>query len=249
MPRRHRRTAKNAIYEFYGDNARPSLDPAENERRRLANAERREHVRKMLAESTTEWTRCIIPGCNFQTTKRLPINVIGESLPFPICTIHAVMAWEMVERNDKDAAIRQARDAMQKRRDEIRLEFRVADQESRTQWKAALKTGTVDGDIYFVRTSGLVKVGWTTDLHRRLRTYGPEAVVLVHYPGTRQDETTLHRQLTPARVKGREWYEDGDIIAGFVAAAVEKYGPPVIKVRWTEHNKGPTPRSWTRHAS
>jgi hypothetical protein len=52
------------------------------------------------------------------------------------------------------------------------------------------------------------------------------ARVLALYPGSRDDETNLHRQLRPARALGREWYEDGDILADFVAVALEQHGPP-----------------------
>ena len=47
------------------------------------------------------------------------------------------------------------------------------------------------------------------------------------------DETYLHRQLKPARARGREWYDDGPILADFVAKAIEQHGEPEAKDYWS----------------
>lgn len=61
------------------------------------------------------------------------------------------------------------------------------------------------GTIYVVRVQNLIKVGWTSNLPRRLIDLHADAV-LHHYAGTRQDEADLHRHLKPHLAKGREWY-------------------------------------------
>lgn len=91
------------------------------------------------------------------------------------------------------------------------------------------------GHIYFIRLNDLIKVGWTGDLWNRVKAYGASAQLLVAYPGTRDDETYLHRQLRPALAKGREWYEDGAVLAHFIDEALAKYGqPPSFDAMWTQ---------------
>ena len=74
-----------------------------------------------------------------------------------------------------------------------------------------------------------------THAHQRLKSYGASVELLALYPASRDDETNLHRQLTPARARGREWYEDGPIIQLFIDKALEQFGmPPSFDGLWTE---------------
>ena len=70
----------------------------------------------------------------------------------------------------------------------------------------------------------------------RLKAYGPNIELLCHYPGTKQDETTLHRQLRDSLAKGREWYHDDEVLALFINQAIERHGPPKqhLLPYWTE---------------
>lgn len=143
-----------------------------------------------------------------------------------ICEKHAGDIWLYVETRDTeqcDKAIPGA-EAREYHRADLRKKRAVA-----------RRKPTAHGEIYFVLVDGLVKVGWTSKLADRIRAYGPKAVVLANYPGTRSDEATLHRQLTPARAHGREWYHDSDVVRLFVNEALAKYGPPRFEtVGWTE---------------
>lgn len=143
-----------------------------------------------------------------------------------ICESHADKIWYRIEWRDADSC--DQRIAGSESRDYTR-------DEARKKRAVARRKPTAVGEIYFVLVDGLVKVGWTSKLADRIRAYGPKAVMLANYPGTRADESALHRQLTPARAHGREWYHDGDVIRLFVDEALKKYGPPRFKsIEWTE---------------
>lgn len=143
-----------------------------------------------------------------------------------ICEHHAMRIWERVELRDANNCDRHIPGA--ESREYTRADTRKKRTEERRKPSAA-------GQIYFVSVDGLVKVGWTSKLADRIRAYGPKAIVLANYPATRKDEAALHKQLTPARAHGREWYHDGDIIRMFVNEALEKYGPPRFEsIGWTE---------------
>lgn len=171
-----------------------------------------------------DWSVCVVPGCGEEITVGVfrnvqPSNRRDPSLELPICFRHAAVVVEMMlpalareGRFVEAIADLNEERAKRQKREEVDRQARFMAREN--------------GDIYFVRVGDLVKVGWTRNLWSRLKSYGASAELLVSYPATRQDETNLHRQLTPARAKGREWYEDGAVIAHFIDEALTKYGPP-----------------------
>lgn len=173
------------------------------------------------------------------TERRYANDVLGDDYKFTrddqLAEVRrAARKQRAAESAERSREMAKAVEGIKARREVITaaLERRWADEDA--EHREMLKADQVEGQIYFVRTNGLIKVGWSSNLHNRLRTYGPAADLLCHYPGYRRDETTLHRQLKPCRAKGREWYVDGDIIAKYVEEAVAKHGPPVVKVQWTE---------------
>lgn len=90
-----------------------------------------------------------------------------------------------------------------------------------------------DGHLYAVRQGNLIKIGWSREVSARVRGYGAGVEVLAVWPGTRDDETNLHRQLRPALARGREWYHDGPILADFVRGVLAKHGEPWVADTWT----------------
>lgn len=176
-----------------------------------------------LSKSTDRELHCAIRSC-----LRPPAIHVGMTNG-GVCEYHADVIWAAFEWRD-------ARDRHQdvpgmEGRDYIRVDARAVRERERR------KPSSV-GEIYFVRVDELIKVGWTSKLADRVRSYGPKAELLAHYPGTRADEAALHRQLTPARFRGREWYSDGPILQGYITEALERHGPPRFeRIEWTEPKK------------
>jgi hypothetical protein len=143
-----------------------------------------------------------------------------------LCEFHADTIWHKVEWRDADTCDQITTGA--EGREYTRAEARKKRAGERRK-PAAM------GQIYFVQVDGLIKVGWTSKLLDRIRAYGPKATLLANYPGTRSDEADLHRQLAPARFKGREWYTDGDVVRLFINEALAKHGPPrFTSISWTQ---------------
>lgn len=146
-----------------------------------------------------------------------------------LCDYHAGIIWRRVEENDTNNCDRKITGAegREYERDDYRKKRAVG-----------RRKPTAVGEIYFVLVDGLIKVGWTSKLADRIRAYGPKAILLANYPASRSDESALHRQLTPARFRGREWYSDCDVVRLFVNEALEKHGPPRFEsIGWTEHKQ------------
>lgn len=88
------------------------------------------------------------------------------------------------------------------------------------------KPKSTDGVIYYVRSGGHIKIGWTTDLHKRMRTYPPDSVLLAHHPGTRKDEHQVHTRFAVHRTHGREWYALVPPLLEHIRAVVREHGEP-----------------------
>jgi hypothetical protein len=235
MPRRNARAQHESFNAnvILGEDYKFTLDPEEAAARRKRRQERAEAAQKRLVESTkSTWTRCVVPDCTFQVPRQL-----RNGIEFPVCTLHAVAVWVDIETRADDPTIQEATAALRARRKVIRAEWEAEEARIEEDYRKRFAAGMVNGHIYFIRANGLVKVGWSSDVESRLRAYGPNIEILCLYPATRQDETTLHRQLKPSRAKGREWYADDPIIQAFVAEALEKYGPPWVKVVWSGPNE------------
>lgn len=180
------------------------------------------------------WHACLVPGCgNAPYFRDLHAAKLRDHhYAIPLCRVHLMTARDQAGNyieKERDFALAVATQVSMYR------QGRSAEEDAKAQ---AEFMADRNGDIYFIRIGDLIKVGWTRDMWSRLKSYGASAELLVCYPGTRDDETNLHRQLTPARVRGREWYEDGPIINGFLEDALRLYGPPQsFDGLWTEPKK------------
>lgn len=175
--------------------------------------------------------QCSISGCGRYGPLPPNAQVTPEKIHVPVCTFHAVAIWRQVQiATMKTPYV-----------DDLLMLERVIKAELP---KARVTTPRPEW-IYFVALNGLIKVGWSTQLDRRLRDYGPSVEILCHYPGTRQDETELHQILTPFRANGREWYHDSPMIRKLIAEKVAEHGEPHIKAHWTAPPKSATkPKRW-----
>ena len=78
-----------------------------------------------------------------------------------------------------------------------------------------------EGFVYFLQgtSSGWVKIGFTTDLKRRLRTQqggSPEKLKYIGYmKGTKTDEKKLHKYFEHVRRRG-EWFDANFFLMSFV---------------------------------
>lgn len=83
-------------------------------------------------------------------------------------------------------------------------------------------------DVYFVQLggSGLIKIGFSTNLNLRFRQLAsghPNLRLLGSVPGTRLDEAKWHRQWAAQRTAG-EWFKPSRQLREAIAAATLSYG-------------------------
>ena len=156
-----------------------------------------ERAAKAKAEKERTTVVCLMPGC---TMTRSPMPELH------LCTEHLAIVHDAVDHLEATNH-RKRMDA-----------FNAA-------WPAVV-TPPKPGDIYYVKSDGLIKIGWTSNLAKRMRQYAPNSQLLATHPGTRADEQRLHKRFAVHRSHGREWYPLAPVILHHIDMMKAKYGEP-----------------------
>lgn len=176
--------------------------------------------RRQEVNQRVRWSACLVPLCDMGVLNADELPNDAEKR-IPLCGWHLAMAWRQVELHEGRSGIAKATEQL------------AAEAAEREEAAKRRRLARQDGHIYYVRLNGLIKVGWSREVLTRLRAYGPDVEILCTHVGSRQDETTLHRNLRPFLARGREWYEDCDGMRDIVAKAVERHGRGDVVVTWS----------------
>jgi hypothetical protein len=86
--------------------------------------------------------------------------------------------------------------------------------------------------IYYVEYAEHIKIGWTTNLERRLkRNFKPGGVLLAVHPGSRADEAKLHKRFAAYRTHGKEWYGKMPSLVHHIDLVKKEHGePPALTI-------------------
>lgn len=84
----------------------------------------------------------------------------------------------------------------------------------------------INGVVYYVRVGAYIKIGWSSDLAKRMRAYSPDSVLLATEPGDRQLETRRHRMFAAHRTHGREWYAMVPALLHHIDTITTEHGAP-----------------------
>lgn len=82
------------------------------------------------------------------------------------------------------------------------------------------------GTVYYVKVGEHIKVGWTSDMEQRMRSYPPNSILLATEPGTRADEKRRHKTLAAHRSHGNEWYVPAPSVLHHLDMVKAKHGEP-----------------------
>lgn len=99
-----------------------------------------------------------------------------------------------------------------------------------------------DGTVYYVQVGAHIKIGWASDLTKRMRAYPPNSQLLAAEPGTRQDEARMHRRFAAHRTHGREWYAPVPSILHHIEQVKAKHQQPEDVVFGAQPVTIPEPR-------
>jgi hypothetical protein len=160
---------------------------------------------------------CCWPKCLNQRTSEIPL-----------CTAHITIAhgvWENTQSNDRDDTV-----------------YAFTAYVSEPQPAKPERKPTPHGTVYYVRSGGFIKIGWTSSLQGRMKAYPPDSVLLATEPGTRADETRRHRQFAAHRTHGREWYAMTADLMRHIDRVKTDHGEPDTVAFAAQPVKVPQPR-------
>lgn len=83
-----------------------------------------------------------------------------------------------------------------------------------------------DGVVYYLRVGGFIKIGWTSNLQNRMKSYAPDTTLLATEPGKRALETRRHRAFSVHRTHGREWYAMVPPLMDHIGRVAAEHGQP-----------------------
>lgn len=172
-----------------------------------------------MTDRNAQILRCCWPGCH---------NTIWVEKNLEVCGGHAraVLDRMMGEARKRIEATHGSAGPIERERDRLRDENARLRATVDRMTQAPTRPAPVDGTVYVLRCGGFIKIGWTSDLTKRMRSYQPDSVLLATMPGTRKDENRLHKRFAHLRTHGREWYPIAPQITEYVERLVREHGQP-----------------------
>ena len=79
--------------------------------------------------------------------------------------------------------------------------------------------------VYYVRVGEHIKIGTTTDLPSRLKSFGPSEFLACE-PGSTTVERRRHRQFAADLAAGREWFHPSPALIAWVEAVKDEHPQP-----------------------
>lgn len=98
--------------------------------------------------------------------------------------------------------------------------------EVKRQEDAALSRSASAGWVYYVRIDQLIKIGFASDVKRRMKAYPPHSELLAVHPGTPAFEREMHALLSGHLERGREWFRPDAPVMKHIAEVVDQFGSP-----------------------
>lgn len=159
-------------------------------------------------------SRCALPGCTTPLTTYAALH---------LCDTHVQDVWAAA-----DPALAKTRPQPV--------------EPTPTKRRTAKAPDDAPGVVYYVQVGAHIKIGWTSNLDKRMRTYPPNSVLLAAHAGTRADEHKLHQRFAVHRSHGREWYPLVPVILDHIGRVVAEHGQPDQVAFGAKPVTVPTPR-------
>ncbi len=99
-----------------------------------------------------------------------------------------------------------------------------------------------DGWVYYLLIGDLIKIGFASNVRKRLRSYPPNAELLAVEPGDRALEKRRHQQFDEHLQRGREWFADVDEIRAWISDVRNEHGDP--RLHASHMANVPEERAW-----
>lgn len=96
------------------------------------------------------------------------------------------------------------------------------------------------GWVYYLELDGLIKIGFSKDVKKRMRQYAPTAKLLAAEPGTLNVERERHQHFAAYLARGREWFRDVPELRDWITTLRTEYGTvDAMAHKWTGPDRPP----------
>lgn len=193
-----------------------------------------------LNRQTPSVTECAWPGCHDDMKPFLhrPSGAVLRLRVGILCLAHAdavadaVLEDRLMSADFMHHEVNHAAFDAKRRKDDQRQRA-----ESRTAQDVAFK-GDQPGFVYYVQVGDRLKIGYSADVRRRLRSYPPGSVLLAVEPGSPELERQRHQQFAGSLLDGREWFRPDGVILKQVTAICGEHGDPSRFAHHYRSNRG-----------
>lgn len=100
------------------------------------------------------------------------------------------------------------------------------DQAEKTADQAERRNPDYVGKVYYLLTGDTIKIGWSSDIGKRMRQYPPNSTLLATEDGPRSLEKSRHGLFNEYLVQGREWFAQGEHLMAWIEQIRERNGVP-----------------------
>lgn len=169
--------------------------------------------------------RCIWHRCDTEVASGL--------LYVPLCYEHATFVHDEVEAHADRVSL-----IVERRRERFMAEQLAA---RGLQPYVPPKPEPKPEIIYYLQVGGHIKIGWTSDLGKRMRSYPPNTELLAIHPGRRADERALHKRFAVHRSHGQEWYPLVPVLLDHIKRVIAEHGQPPAMTFGAKPVTVPTP--------
>lgn len=126
----------------------------------------------------------------------------------PLCREHAAQVWKTVGDNESETYLQLVRGDVRPPATDVKRKRYLSNR---------------PGTIYYLQVGDRVKIGFTTDLYRRMMQYPPNSTLLATHPGTPMVEKEMHQDFRRHLADGREWFHPNADLDAHILKVQEKY--------------------------
>jgi hypothetical protein len=178
-----------------------------------------------LNDATPGITSCAWPDCRERMQEPLPSGTIERRIGI-LCWTHADAVTDAVLQQRVMAADHKHHDLNSEYDAQLARETEARERREAEEARMRAELGGHLGFVYYLRVGERVKIGFSTDVKRRMRQYPPGSQLLAVEPGDYGIELRRHRQFSGSRTDGREWFRPTPDLLEHIATMVASHGEP-----------------------
>lgn len=178
---------------------------------------------QILNDATPGVTACAWPGCSERMQEPLRSGTVERRIGI-LCWTHAdavtdaVLEQRVLVADHTHHDLNAEYDEARRRENERRQRREEREATTRQQLGGHL------GFVYYLEVGERIKVGFSSDLRKRMRQYPPGSRLLAIEPGDFDLEALRHKQFSGSRTDGREWFTPTSDLLDHIRTLVDMHG-------------------------